>query len=550
MKKLLTTLLIFTAPLFLHAQTLSFNGIDINPGKSHSSPSAIVIANGNMFFAATTATHGRELWMSDGTATGTKEVLDIYADTTSSNPQTLVEYNNKVYFFAKDNTHGYELWVSDGTATGTQLVKDINQGSGDGKGCAFSPKMIVFNGKLLLEANDGVNGCELWISDGTTAGTQLLKDINPGINKSDIEEMTIASGKLYFTANDGLHGKELWATDGTTTGTQIVKDINIGGAAFPSYLMAVNGKLCFIANDGTYGWELWVSDGSLTGTVMVKDINPGPNQGGYNVLATAGNTIYLLADDGQHGKELWTSDGTAAGTNMLIDINPTGGASIENLLPFNGKLYFDAYDGSTHGSEPWISDGTAAGTRMLKDIVPGYYPSEPQKFYSYKNNVYFIAFTNSFAMYQLYITDGTEAGTILVSPVSPPQQSALGIATGNGFITYNSSMYFTAWFDDKGVELWSVTDNSPFPNTITKQNTNQPAITLYPNPAHHNFTIKTTTVFKTGSVTLTDVTGRVVKTEKLYNNEQTISLQGIAPGIYIADVWLDDKRSTQKLVVE
>ena len=71
-----------------------------------------------------------------------------------------------------------------------------------------------------------------------------------------------------------------------------------------------------------------------------------------------------------------------------------------------------------------------------------------------------------------------------------------------------------------------------------------------PNPAHNSFTIKTTTAFTTGSVTLTDVTGRVVKTEKLYNNEQTISLQGIAPGIYMADVWLDERRTTQKLIVQ
>jgi LEA14-like dessication related protein len=90
-----------------------------------------------------------------------------------------------------------------------------------------------------------------------------------------------------------------------------------------------------------------------------------------------------------------------------------------------------------------------------------------------------------------------------------------------------------------------------FPQGINTTTNNSTAlITLYPNPAHHNFTLKASTAFKAGSVTLTEVTGRVVKTEKLYNNEQTISLHGIAPGMYMADVWLDDKHSTQKLIVE
>ena len=125
-----------------------------------------------------------------------------------------------------------QLWVSDGTTDGTQRVTDINPGFYGG----IDPKYLkVFDGHLFFGANDGTGGTGLWESDGTTAGTFLLDDINPQTPYSFPEALTVVGNRLFFTADDGVNGRQLWATDGTAAGTGIVKVVNPQGDAFHDY---------------------------------------------------------------------------------------------------------------------------------------------------------------------------------------------------------------------------------------------------------------------------------------------------------------------------
>ena len=193
------------------------------------------------------------------------------------------------------------------------------------------------------------------MSDGTDDGTTLVKNINeeaiPGTGENSYPSyLTVFDGKLFFPANNGINGTELWVSDGTDDGTTLVKNINeeaipgTGESSYPSYLTVFDGKLFFSATDGINGTELWVSDGTDTGTLMLE-INDSDNSSPYGFMEFSGN-LYFSANNGTAGAELWVSDGTADGTDMVTNINDadTEGSSPEYLTEYDGKLFFSASD--------------------------------------------------------------------------------------------------------------------------------------------------------------------------------------------------------------
>ncbi len=374
-----------------------------------------------------------------------------------STPQELTALGNgKALFSANDGTNGRELWVTDGTAGGTTLVKDINPGSRNS-----SPFQLTAlgDGKAVFRANDGTNGRELWVTDGTAGGTTLVKDINPGSRNSSPFQLTaLGDGKAVFQANDGTNGRELWVTDGTTGGTTLVKDINPGGNSSPIGFTALgDGKAVFRANDGTNGRELWVTDGTAGGTTLVKDINPGSrNSSPIGFTALGNGKAVFRANDGTNGRELWVTDGTADGTMLVKDINPgSRNSSPQELTALgNGKAVFRANDG-TNGRELWVTDGTAGGTMLVKDISLGG-DSSPQGFTALGNGKAVFRADDGINGRELWVTDGTAGGTMLVKDISLGGDSSLFGFTALG----NGKAVFRANDGTNGEELW-VTDGIP-----------------------------------------------------------------------------------------
>ena len=357
---------------------------DIYPGKFHALPTALTNVNGTLFFSANDGIHGEELWRSDGTAAGTMLVKDISPGSGGSFSlfdETVMAVDNGMLFFrADDGIHGEELWRSDGTEAGTLLVKDINPGVEDSMEESYQ-SIATTGGMLFFCATDGTRGRELWQSDGSEAGTVLVKDINPGPGDSiwlNYLNWAYRDGTLFFTASDGLHGFELWRSDGSEAGTTLVKDIYLAGSgAYPRNLTFVNGELFFSADDGTNGEELWRSDGSEMGTVLVKDIYPAGSHAYPQNLTAVNGVLFFSANDGTNGEELWRSDGSEAGTTLVKDINSgKAGSSPWELVNMNGTIYFGATD-DPHGEELWRSDGTNEGTRLVMDLDPGSFDFVP-----------------------------------------------------------------------------------------------------------------------------------------------------------------------------
>ena len=367
-----------------------------------------------------------------------KEIYPSY--TISSVATNLIVVGDTLYFSGYNPTHGRELWKSDGTAAGTVMVKDIYSGVS-----SSNPSHLTAVGDYLyFTATDAYYGEELWRSDGTNYGTYKVKDINSGSATSYPEELTAIGETLYFRADDGNNGSELWKSDGTNSGTVMVKDINVGSSgSFIKSMISVGQTLYFGASDGSNGLELWRSDGTASGTVMVRDINsnPGSSSMNWGSIAAMGNMIYFSAYDGT-AVQLWKSDGTVTGTEMLYDINP------DYLTPVGSTLYFRANDGN-NGDELWMSDGTETGTVMVKDINPGLGWSQPSQFASIGNILYFRADDGNNGS-ELWMSDGTENGTVMVKDINNGSSSS-GISAMS---VIGTTLYFQASTAATGSELW------------------------------------------------------------------------------------------------
>ena len=374
-----------------------------------------------------------------------------------------VSIGNTFYFIADDQINGPELWKSDGSAAGTVLVKDIYPGATG----SYPASLTNVNGTLYFTATDPLNGLELWKSDGTTAGTVLVKDIYPGTEGSKPVYLTNVNNTLYFAARDGLNGKELWKSDGTAAGTVMIKDINPGEeGSKPANLTDVNGVLYFAATNPGSGTELWKSNGTAAGTVLVKDIYAGSENSDPSCLTNVNGTLYFAATDKANGNELWKSNGTAAGTVLVKDISPGVAHSRPQwLTAVASTLYFTAND-PTNGTELWKSTGTAAGTVLVKDINTGVSDSTPYGLLNIGGTLYFAAYDAAGGA-EPWKSDGTAVGTTRIKDVA-------GGASGSNpsFLTnVGGTLYFAAYDGTNGYELWKSNGTSAGTTLVKNINT-------------------------------------------------------------------------------
>ncbi len=337
-----------------------------------------------------------------------------------------------VLYFPWCGAHGCELWRSDGTAAGTVIVRDIEAGSG-----SSSPSgLTVIGATLYFAAYDSTNGRELWKSDGTLAGTVLVRNIASGVTSSSPSHLVALGSTLIFAAYESASfGVELWASTGTSAGTTRVLDVYAGGtSSFPEELTAAGGFIYFSAEHATYGRELWRTNGTAAGTVIVSDLVPGVGWSEPHHLTAFGSSLTLVAHTPANGNELYRNDGLS--TVLVKDILAGSGSSDPGeLLVAGSLLYFSAKDAAS-GQELWRSDGTQAGTLRVKDIRPGIAGSQPRGL-KLSGSLLFFAADDGATGRELWRSDGTDAGTLLVKDIwtgsSPSSPSGL-VATSLGVV--------------------------------------------------------------------------------------------------------------------
>jgi ELWxxDGT repeat protein len=259
-------------------------------------------------------------------------------------------------------------------------------------------------------------GCELWTTDGTVAGTALVKDLRPGPQGSDISGFTSYGGAMYFSAQDGTHGYQLWKTDGTAAGTQMVKVFDTLRFRHADKLAVYRGALYFEPGDSN-GLQLWKTDGTEAGTALVSDL-PAPEEGFTQAMAVYRGDLYLAKAVEGSGCELWRTDGTADNTLLVKDITlgARKGSRPGAFTVFGGKLYFRTVDGDQRGI--WVTDGTTAGTVQLLSGDVGL-ATDPDPFVTVRSGLYVVADQR---LWRLDATGGPVA--IAGDPTSSPVSEA------------------------------------------------------------------------------------------------------------------------------
>ena len=409
----------------------------------------------------------------------TGDIFPSTADSMSSMcSQSIWSQASEMFLFsATDGTNGCELWILDEENV-PSLLMDIHT-SGDaipGKEIGIRVVDTERGPRFFFDADDGVHGREMWVSDGTAIGTTMLGDMETSDAIDWTTEFTPWMDGAVFTTH-GQQGHRMWWTNGSvttsiwqapwfssSTSSDLVNQSTTLSSLGQGLLQGDENGLWFAAKDASAGLEMMYL--SATGTLHLYDLQPfgdsSPSQGlslddGFVVAASDGTGRQLAKLDHDGGFQWLTSmtkDGTTTpvsvmapafgiellGDNLVFDVvyrgadatlfkyNLTSGMLQElstsilapghsNDVISNGHtIWFDCVLGNT-GMEICQTDGTIVGTKLTVDLMPGISPSQPRAMAYVDSTLYVIAQglddsgTNS--GHALWAIDGQTADLVL-----------------------------------------------------------------------------------------------------------------------------------------
>jgi ELWxxDGT repeat protein len=477
--------------------------VRVAAGRRVSLTPTLATDDGGLYFLTSATTNtALAIWRSDGTVTGTQEVIPLSATTLTGFDKFLHVENGIALVSGTDTLGGgvfsldlasgattrladptsagvtdiglhafgvhlfirnHNLWRSDGTPAGTYALTDSDSINGVSSLTRVAGRVIFVNSEAA--------GAEAWSTDGTLAGTQIIRDITPGpsgttyiLGATPTHAFLLSGGGM--SPADPARPTQFWITDGTSAGTRLIPQR--GGAAYNldlhmrplaagigsqhAWLMVHDYENLPGGNNASY-YQVWATD--LSGTDAVRVGSSGQN------LLTAGDRLFFDGILDERGVEPWVSDGSVAGTQRLGDISVSGingGSDPRDFTVFGDQVVFTADDG-LHGRELWISDGTAAGTRMVRDILGGPPSGAGGGLLVAGDLLYFIGVITadvSDGPGRLWRSDGTEAGTFQLGDTRASAGGGIGGGCASWAVAYNGRVWFFAsTIPSSGHEMWS-----------------------------------------------------------------------------------------------
>ena len=307
-------------------------------------------------------------------------VVPKTADDISAGRPALLQDN--YHFRMCDAANGCELWESDGTEAGTLRVTDIGVDTADG---LPSGDLMVCNGAVFFSGNDGTAGVELYSYDG--ANIAQVKDLNAGAADSTPIPLLCLNNVLYFIGS--APGRDLYRTDGTDAGTMLVADTGDTvdsfslGVSYPEPV-ALGGQIYFVALNPSGVRQIWKSNGAPAGAGGVTAAVGTQQFTEVSDLTIMGSAVYFSARQvGSVSRELWMTDGMTVTQVTRIGGLDAGSfnAEIGELAVYNAALYFSACNrnnGSGGGAncEFWKSNGVPVDSGGVAALVKDIYVEE------------------------------------------------------------------------------------------------------------------------------------------------------------------------------
>lgn len=416
-------------------------------------------------------------------------IKDINTGDDDGNPTEFFVYNNNLYFYAEDETgtntggtdFGKELWVTNGTTTGTKYFGiDFRTGTSNG----FIDNFFEFNGKMYFTAWDNsVSITRIFESDGTIAGTVSTN------NGFAVSSPTVIGSKVYMSNSTGKTAidtnNSFYEYDGTTFSA--VADT---GAGFPQISGGNFTKLGtdliilymrYMISDGAGGsadanssnYEPFVYNITNQTYTLLADIDSGDANSSVSNLTELNGKVYFEAEN-----ELWETDGTPAGTIKVTVAETASIVGVNNLYAWNDKLFFEGDDGTD--DQLWIFDPALNKVTNISNIAgKGHNPIHYVTLGSY---VYYAGENDASTTDYLFRTDGVTIEQIDTTTIA------------DDLIVYNNEIYFEGEADSTiGRELYKF---DPTTLSVSNESFNKNTVSIYPNPSKrtlnisHNFDTK------------------------------------------------------------
>lgn len=442
---------------------------DIRPGSLSSSPDNFLPFGSGAIFTAEDGVHGRELWITDGTTDGTRLIVDLQNKGKGSLPNGFAVAGDQLFFVAQEATSDYDLWVADAKGQGAHKVSPHGPS-----------RLYPLGDRVVYSVRDSTTNETLWWSTNGEAPEPFHPEL-------EIADMSSIGDKVYFSGDDGLNGLEPWVSDGTPEGTRMIANLaRLGSHSEPNRFEQHGDKVYFLANVNRDLRKLWETDGTEAGTTPVS-----------------AEELGWIYDYQIHGDSVWVQtryksrvdwhlrSPQTEGEWRLTDVDQT------NPLALFDGAWLELREDDEHGVEPYYVDAVSGAARLVADLSPGPLSSSVTKVLPGLDGYFFRAsvrasasegpslqlwFTTDFQDGVQFVADdnleprfGIEVGKTMIFPLDTGLIRSDGTAEGTykldtftlpypaglypnpWIIALEGSIYFQGFSYEVGRELWKWT---------------------------------------------------------------------------------------------